>query len=309
MSRFPASVNTWNQEKLKQLTTNELHSLVYNELLPTAIQYFGRDEAESLILKFKVLGGLGPAATVDFLQELHAATPAKRDREHLRLDVVIDPMLGQIADATPIPRTQYALDKLLGDNRPTAFCLACNTAHWRIEHLSFDSDSVSFVSMVHATANAIANQMPRNTTVGLLATHRMIQSQLYQARLCSQGLIPVIPSTEDQRLVDIAIYGGEYQGRHYTGIKGTDSIQDSTELVQWVVDKLRSNYDIKAVCLACTELPLVFGDQLDRSSKGSFDGLYVFSSTRELAKEFLKTCLSIQVMYLTAAISTGISKY
>ena len=37
--------------------------------------------AQSLTLG--VLGGMGPAATLDFLQRLQAYTPAKSDQDHL----------------------------------------------------------------------------------------------------------------------------------------------------------------------------------------------------------------------------------
>jgi aspartate racemase len=38
-----------------------------------------------------VLGGMGPAATLDFLAKLQAATPVKREQDHLRVLVDINP--------------------------------------------------------------------------------------------------------------------------------------------------------------------------------------------------------------------------
>ena len=46
-----------------------------------------------------VLGGLGPAATVDFMARLIAATPAPSDQDHLRLLVDHNPAVPNRHDA------------------------------------------------------------------------------------------------------------------------------------------------------------------------------------------------------------------
>jgi aspartate racemase len=38
-----------------------------------------------------VLGGMGPAATVDFLTKLQAATPANADADHIRVLMDLNP--------------------------------------------------------------------------------------------------------------------------------------------------------------------------------------------------------------------------
>ena len=40
-----------------------------------------------------VLGGMGPAATLDFLTKLQAYTPAQRDQDHIRVIVDINPQV------------------------------------------------------------------------------------------------------------------------------------------------------------------------------------------------------------------------
>ena len=40
-----------------------------------------------------VLGGMGPAATLDFLAKLQALTPAERDQDHIRTLVDINPQV------------------------------------------------------------------------------------------------------------------------------------------------------------------------------------------------------------------------
>ena len=44
-----------------------------------------------------ILGGMGPRATVDFLQQVISLTPAKKDQEHLKMIIAMNP---QIPDRT-----------------------------------------------------------------------------------------------------------------------------------------------------------------------------------------------------------------
>jgi aspartate racemase len=285
------------------LSVRDLHAMVYGDLLPRAVSRMGRAKAELLVLRFKVLGGLGPLATVDFIERLLHATPASRDREHLRLDIKIDPIMGILTDVSPIPVTQAALGRLLADESPTVFCLPCNTAHWRIDQLNFDRKTVQFVSMIDATVDEVLAQQPSCRRVGLLATSRLIALDLYQKAFEARGISVAVPTHELQECIDVAIYGGRWGGREYRGIKGGDKTADSTALVQHAVDHLCDDVKLSAICLSCTELPLVFGPQLEGSSKGQFHGRLVINSTQALAHRFLHAALLMQAGHLRAALS------
>lgn len=285
-------------DQLDSMDIQDLHGLVYRTLLPTLVEARGREEAERCILTFKVLGGLGPAATADFLQEVLVATPAQRDREHLRMDIKIDPFMGQLPDATPLPATQLALDSLLGDDIPTTFCLACNTAHWRVPHLRFDRNRVQFVSMVDATVETVAGEIAPGSPVALLATSRMLESGLYQQAFKEAGFSVVTPLPNMQAVVDTAIYGGTLAGRIYAGIKGGDDGANTTALLQTVVDRMIDANRPAAFCLSCTELPLAFGPQRNGLVKGASHSIPVINSTRALARVFVRECLRMQAREL-----------
>ena len=45
-----------------------------------------------------VLGGMGPAATLDFLTKLQAFTPVKREQDHIRVIVDINPHVPDESD-------------------------------------------------------------------------------------------------------------------------------------------------------------------------------------------------------------------
>ena len=55
-----------------------------------------------------VLGGMGPAATLDFLTKLQAFTGAKREQDHIRVIADINPSTGISAPIRARPATRPA---------------------------------------------------------------------------------------------------------------------------------------------------------------------------------------------------------
>ena len=83
---------------------------------------------ESLTLG--VLGGMGPAATLDFLAKIQAFTPAKSDQDHIRVIVDINPK----APDRNVPGNDVGLvlAEMAGGLRGAGaevLAIACNTAH------------------------------------------------------------------------------------------------------------------------------------------------------------------------------------
>jgi aspartate racemase len=90
--------------------------------------------------KVGVLGGVGPAATVDFVRKLVANTPAACDQDHIKLIVEQNP---QIPDRTenligqgPDPTIAlYATCKKLEAGDADLIAIPCNTAHAFVERI------------------------------------------------------------------------------------------------------------------------------------------------------------------------------
>ena len=77
-----------------------------------------------------VLGGMGPAATVDFLAKLQALTPTNREQDHIRTIVDINPQVPDFNDplAKPGPVLAEMAGALQGAGAQV-MAIACNTAH------------------------------------------------------------------------------------------------------------------------------------------------------------------------------------
>src|SRR5690606_23936695 len=81
-----------------------------------------------------VLGGMGPLATVDFMQKLVAATPASRDQEHVPALISAIPQIPdrtrafQGHGASPLP-AMLACARRLEAAGAGVIVMPCNTAH------------------------------------------------------------------------------------------------------------------------------------------------------------------------------------
>ena len=90
-----------------------------------------------------VLGGMGPLATVDFLQKLIEETPATRDQEHVPVVAYSVPQMPERPPAivgngeSPLP---HMLEGVLTLKRAgaKAVAIACNTAHFWYDDLVRD---------------------------------------------------------------------------------------------------------------------------------------------------------------------------
>lgn len=207
--------------------------------------------------KLGVVGGVGPAATVDFMDKVVANTPAGKDQDHIQMVVEHNP---QIPDRTAnLLRAEtdptialYATCQRLADAGADAIAIPCNTAHAFVARIQQHLD-VPIINMLHETIASIVQKYGKNTSLGLLATSGTVQSRVYHEVARAAGLTLVTPGHEYQALVMEAIYGTR-------GIKAgfTDGI--CKEQLLLVAEHL-CELGAKVLILGCTELPLVLAHE------------------------------------------------
>lgn len=208
-----------------------------------------------------ILGGMGPAATVDFYSKLIAATPAATDQEHLRVMIWSDPSVpdrtraiaGAGEDPTPVLVRGVQQLKAAG---AAFYVVTCNGAHAFLPSVR-ERVELDYLSLIDVTTKHIAN-LPGVVSVGLLATDATLMSSLYQESLARAGIVPVLPSPGDQRLVMEAIYGVK---------AGALSAEQETAL-HGVADRLvEGGADL--IIAGCTEIPLALTSE--RSPRSLID--------------------------------------
>jgi len=125
-----------------------------------------------------VLGGMGPAATVDFLTKIISLTESPNDQGHLPVVAMIDPRIPDRSAAirgegpTPEPKL-ISLIKTLETAGARAIVIPCNTSHYWYKAMSA-ATTVPIISMIVATVESIQASVPLGASVGIMATEGTI---------------------------------------------------------------------------------------------------------------------------------------
>lgn len=257
--------------------------------LKSAAEAAARMPQRHLPKPFKVgmIGGLGPAATVDLYDKIVKATPAKTDQEHIKLVVEQNP---QIPDRTAAllhggvdpTLALYNCAKRLQDDDCDAIIVPCNTAHAFIPYLERHL-RVPFINMQQAALDEIAAKLGDKARIGLLATSGTIETGIYGEKAKAMGLPLLTPDEPHQARVMAAIYGPQGAKAGFTdGICREDLLSGAEYLVK--------TYDCNCLILGCTELPLI----LDESDAFEVAGktVMVIDPTAALARKVVATALS-----------------
>ncbi|MGS1001198.1 aspartate/glutamate racemase family protein [Burkholderia glumae] len=213
----------------------------------------GGPAAEPGPLRIGVVGGVGPAATVDFLRKLVDHTPAARDQDHLKVLVEQNP---QIPDRTahligdgPDPTVSlYAACKRLEQGGADLVAIPCNTAHAFVERIQ-PHLGIPIINMLTVTARRLRERFPALREVGVLATSGTLASGVYRDALAAEGFAQQVPPPALQARVMAAIYGK-------FGVKAGFTEGGCREDIGAALDALIAA-GAAVVLLGCTELPLL----------------------------------------------------
>ena len=196
-----------------------------------------------------VIGGMGPAATVDFLAKVIAETPARDDSDHVPMLISCDPRIplrpAAILHGTesPLPRLLDIRDRLLAAGA-TALVMPCNTAHHWYRELSVDCP-VPFLSIVEAGCDAATRVTPQGGTVGIAATRATLAARLFDAPLARRGLKTDLPGEDELQRWLLPAIAAVKAGQIAAGSALLDQLLDSF-----------AARGTTHVLLACTELPI-----------------------------------------------------
>ncbi len=220
-----------------------------------ALDWTGRAAARPF--KVGVVGGVGPAATVDFLAKIVRSTPAGRDQEHVKLLVdhnpqIPDRTMNLIGDGPDPTVALYSACKKLEGGGADLIAIPCNTAHAFVERIQ-PHLGIAIVNMLHETIEHLRRAHPEVREAGLLATDGTVRSRVYHGAAGKAGIGLVVPDEAHQRTVMDAIYGPQ-------GVKAGFTTGKCREALLAAVEHLVRR-GAGAVILGCTELPLILPGQ------------------------------------------------
>ena len=218
-----------------------------------------------------ILGGMGPAASAEFITRLIQQTSAKVDQEHIPFVLWNEPRTPDRStsirngDDKPLPYLLQGMQVLKAVGC-TTIVIPCNTAHfWYDELVKF---KVPILHIVDSVADSLRD-LNVTGTIGVMGTQATIELGLYQNRLTDWECI--VPSQEEmdtivQPAIDL--------------IKGSN-VEEAHPMLMNVVNSLISR-GAKAVVLGCTEIPLAVKEIKE-------NGIPIVNSIDSLVKSVMKS--------------------
>nr|MBP3598556.1 amino acid racemase [Eubacterium sp.] len=195
-----------------------------------------------------IIGGLGPMATVQYLEMVTKMTDVTRDQEHPRLLLTSIPdtpdrtefILGK-SNESPLPHMVRA-GRQLAEMGADFVTIPCVTAQYFYEEL-VDALPVPVISLCGNVAEDVAAKGIRK--VGLLATSGTIESKVLEQEFAKAGVEAMVPEAAEQELVMTVIY---------------DQIKKGTSVNWNMVNQVRDSLldrGAEKLILGCTELSLL----------------------------------------------------
>jgi aspartate racemase len=225
-----------------------------------------------------VLGGMGPAATLEFLRQLQAFTPAEGDQDHIRVLMDLNPKVPDrnVPGSGAGPVLAEMAGALAGAGAEV-LAMPCNTAHAHADLIQRAS-GLPLIDLIETGASAARDLGARR--VGVIGTKGALR--LYREYLAAQAMGLVALSPERQEAFMATIY------RIKAGDLGPEV---SREMASYAADLVAGGAE--AVIAGCTEAPLVMGPD---------DTDVAFIDPGELlARRCVAVCLGLEPMPATPA--------
>lgn len=226
-----------------------------------------------------VLGGMGPAATVDLFQKIIDKTAAEKDQDHHRILIYNNPKIPDRTEAilnggeSPL-KELIKTAKVLEKAGASFLVIPCNAAHYYFEELQQEV-GIEILNMLEEVAKKIDRDL-NIKKVGVMGTRGVLDSGIYDKELKKLNFEVVKPSEEQKDKIMELIYSVK------AGQKTVEMQQELSGIAESMVKK-----GAEAIVLGCTELPLIF--DID-----SFP-YPVYSSGDVLAESALKRILTLTV--------------
>jgi len=199
-----------------------------------------------------VLGGMGPAATLDFMAKALKAGEGASEQDNLRLIVDCNPKVldrnAALGGEGPSPGPALAaMARGLEAAGADFLVMACNAAHaWQGEIEA--ATALPFVSIIEETCRWLGEREPAGRRIGLMAADAGLKSRLYQDALARAGLAPVTPRPEETARFMDALFAFK------TGDLGPGPRAEMRACAKALIEA-----GAQVILAACTEVPLLVG--------------------------------------------------
>ncbi len=236
-----------------------------------------------------ILGGMGPKATVIFMDKIIQKTPAQKDQDHLRMLVDNNPLVPDRTEAilfggeSPVSELQ-SMAKSLEQMGADFIVMPCNTAHYFSQEI-ISVINIPFINMIDITVKYIkemkSNAKNMTNRVGLLATTGTIKSQIYHNALSSFGLELLTPSPYQEQVME-----GIYAVKR--GDLSMSAVQQLEDPIHYLEDQ-----EADILIMGCTEIPILINKNTKYKNRFNAN---LLDPTDILAEATIKRALQISAL-------------
>jgi aspartate racemase len=204
-----------------------------------------------------VIGGMGPAATIDFMAKVLACSQAARgpgsvEQDDVRLLVDSNPAVpdrnAAVAGTGPSPGPHLAaMARGLGRAGADFLVMPCNAAHAFSDHITV-ATPLPFVHIIDEAVRAVQTGHPLVRKVGVLAVAATADKRLYETALERADITAIIPDGAARENFMTTLWR----------IKSGDTGADVRSAMRHSAEALLAN-GAELIIAGCTEVPLVLG--------------------------------------------------
>lgn len=207
-----------------------------------------------------VLGGIGPLATVYFMDMVIEKTKAEIDQDHINMVVLnhatIPDRTEYIMGRSNISPLEYMVQdaKLLESIGCSFIVIPCNTAHYFVEEIEA-SIKIPVINIIIETLKYAIDKivektrkLERSIKIGVMATEGTICSGTYSFYGNHFGVECIAPEDLYQKKINRIIYEGVKAGKHI-------KLEDIMEIIDYMRNK-----KCDVIIMGCTELSIIYKD-------------------------------------------------
>lgn len=200
--------------------------------------------------KIGLMGGLGPASTIEYYTELVKLTLAEHDNLYPRIvidsvDMAEHTKYFDMQDYKTIADFIYESLCMLKNAGAEVAAVTANTEHIVWDYVK-DRLPLPTISIVDATVKACQDKGYKKVVV--FATAWTLNSGLYADAFTKAGITPIVPNAEDIQLLGNLIY---------PNLENGIVISEDKEKMIALAEKYIKENDADALLLGCTEIPLM----------------------------------------------------
>ena len=194
-----------------------------------------------------ILGGIGPLATVYFMELVIRHTCAEKDQDHINMVVLNHATIPDRTDFILGKSTENPLEIMIEDAKKLEaagagfIVMPCNTAHYFYDEIR-KNVKVEMVSIIEETVRYALETVPGLKKLGILATDGTIRSGTYDIECARHGISCQTPADDERRVLMRIIYDEIKAGK-----------PGDMEALKSVIGSMRAR-GCDAVVLGCTEL-------------------------------------------------------